>query len=110
MCVELLPSKRSENGFYVESVNEMAHARNALERKLEFNPIETNKKWPIPFKRQARSGIAQNFSIPCASTHARAVNTASGRWHPNIFPFACAVPVLAFLRFYPKSRLWLHQR
>lgn len=69
MCVELLPSKRSENGFYVESVNAMAHARNALERKLEFNPIKTNKKWPIPFERQERSGIAQNFSIPCVSTH-----------------------------------------
>lgn len=69
MCVELLPSKRSENGFYVESVNAMAHVRNALERKLEFNPIKTNKKWPIPFERQERSGIAQNFPIPCVSTH-----------------------------------------
>lgn len=33
---------------YVESEGKVAHVRNALERKLEFNPIKTNMKWPIP--------------------------------------------------------------
>lgn len=103
MCVEL-PSKRSANGFYIEPMNGMAHVRNALERKLEFNPIKTDMKWPIPFKRQERRETAQNFSISRSATQEYASCEYSfGSMAYKYFSFAYTVLVLVcFFAFSPE--------
>lgn len=47
VCVSSYRVSDRKNWLYIES-REIAHVRNALGRKLEFNPIKTNIKWPIP--------------------------------------------------------------
>lgn len=55
-------------------------------------------KWPIPRARQERREIAAKLFYSMSPTHksAQAVNTVSGRWHPNISSFVHSVSVLVF--------------